>query len=158
MNLEKRRRTEGNEVAPASSGSFRASRPKPATDEVSLCGAINSGRLSAKPFRRDAELNPPEAGATNSIPRHLPLLACQAEALAKAGAQIFFQTGEGAVKGGGVLPVREIGDAIFCGLLSPNSDRDRKIHRFSYSSVSTVTSGKACGVALLPARRTAFDR
>jgi hypothetical protein len=24
--------------------------------------------------------------------------------------------------------------------------------------VSTVTSGKACGVALLPARRTAFDR
>ena len=41
------------------------------------------------------------------------MLACRAEALAKAGAQIFFQPGEGAFKGVVVLPVREIGDVIF---------------------------------------------
>jgi len=46
-------------------------------------------------------------------PFHLPMLACRAVALAKAGAQIFFQTGEGAFKGVVVLPVREIGDVIF---------------------------------------------
>ena len=32
---------------------------------------------------------------------------------ADAGAQIFFQPGEGAFKGGAVLPVREIGDVMF---------------------------------------------
>jgi hypothetical protein len=32
---------------------------------------------------------------------------------AAAGAQIFFQTGEGAFKGGVVLPVREIGEVLF---------------------------------------------
>jgi hypothetical protein len=32
---------------------------------------------------------------------------------AKAGAPIFFQPGEGAGKGGGGLPVREIGEVIF---------------------------------------------
>lgn len=41
------------------------------------------------------------------------MMACRAVALAKAGAEIFFQTGEGAFKGGVVLPVREIGDVIF---------------------------------------------
>jgi len=41
------------------------------------------------------------------------MLACRAVAFAKAGAQIFFQPGEGAGKGGGVLPVREIGEVIF---------------------------------------------
>jgi len=36
---------------------------------------------------------------------YFPMLACRAEALAKAGAQIFFQPGEGAFKGAVVLPV-----------------------------------------------------
>lgn len=35
------------------------------------------------------------------------------KSFAKAGAQIFFQAGEGAGKGVVVLPVREIGDVIF---------------------------------------------
>jgi hypothetical protein len=43
----------------------------------------------------------------------LPMLACWAGVLTKAGAQIFFQTREGAFKGVVVLPVREIGDVIF---------------------------------------------
>jgi hypothetical protein len=34
---------------------------------------------------------------------HLPMLPCRAVALGKAGAQIFFQPGEGAFQGGGVL-------------------------------------------------------
>jgi hypothetical protein len=34
---------------------------------------------------------------------HLPMLACRTVALVKAGAQIFFQPGEGAFQGGGVL-------------------------------------------------------
>ena len=38
---------------------------------------------------------------------------CRAEALAKAGAQILFQPGEGGLKGVVVLPVREIGEVIF---------------------------------------------
>jgi hypothetical protein len=52
-----------------------------------------------------------------------PMLACRAVALAKAGAQIFFQTAcraealrrrsKGAGKGGGGLPVREIGEVMF---------------------------------------------
>ena len=50
----------------------------------SLLGAINSGRTSADPIRWDAELNPPEAGATHSFRRNLPILACRAEASAKA--------------------------------------------------------------------------
>ena len=41
-------------------------------------------------------------------------------------AQIFFQTGEGAFKGVGVLPVREIGEVIFADffrqLVAPKSD------------------------------------
>jgi len=41
------------------------------------------------------------------------MLACRAEASAKAGAQIFFLPSEGTFKGIVVLPVREIGDVIF---------------------------------------------
>jgi hypothetical protein len=45
---------------------------------------------------------------------YLPILVCRAKALAKAGAQIFFQPGEGAGKdGGGGRPVREIGEVMF---------------------------------------------
>jgi hypothetical protein len=44
---------------------------------------------------------------------YLPILACRAEALAKSGAQILFQPGEGAGKGGGGRPVREIGEVMF---------------------------------------------
>jgi hypothetical protein len=44
---------------------------------------------------------------------YLPMLACRAVALAKAGPQIFFQPGEGEFKGGVVLPVREIGEVMF---------------------------------------------
>jgi hypothetical protein len=61
----------------------------------------------------------PDGAAEN----YLPMLACRAGALAKAGAQIFFQPArraevkrrrrEGAFKGGVVLPVREIGEVIF---------------------------------------------
>ncbi len=49
------------------------------------------------------------------------MLAWRAEALAKAGAQIFFQAGEGAFKGVVVLPVREIGEVIFAGFFRQNS-------------------------------------
>ena len=54
---------------------------------------------------------------------YLPMLARRAEALAKAGAQIFSQTAcraevkrrrsEGGFKSVAVLPIREIGDVIF---------------------------------------------
>ena len=46
-----------------------------------------------------------ELGAFHSEPPHVvayEIEACRAEALAKAGAQIFFQPGEGAFKGVGV--------------------------------------------------------
>ena len=62
--------------------------------------------------RRDFRLLAHDAGADVAL-AYFPTLACRAGALAKAGAQIFFQMGEGAFKGVVVLPVREIGDAFW---------------------------------------------
>jgi hypothetical protein len=57
---------------------------------------------------------------------YLPMLACRAVALAKTGAQIFFQTGEGAFKGVVVLPVREIGEVMFAFPCRAVAQRRRK--------------------------------
>ena len=57
------------------------------------------------------------AGLRHSrAPVHLPMLACRAKALAKAGPQVFFQPGEGGFKGVVVLPAGEIGDVILADL------------------------------------------
>jgi hypothetical protein len=56
-------------VAPASRGSLRASRPKPLGDTGCRHSSVLNKPLCAGAIRRDAELDPRDAGATYSIDR-----------------------------------------------------------------------------------------
>ncbi len=54
-------------VAPASRGLFRASRPKPFAKDRTDVRLVRSDCVHVAAIRRDAELNPPEAGATTNF-------------------------------------------------------------------------------------------
>jgi len=94
---------EKNEVAPASRGSFRASRPKPAMDEARLCWCNPLRSYARQPNSAGRRIEPAGGGCYPQL----------SSSLADARLQFFFQTGQGAVKGVVVLPVREIGEVIF---------------------------------------------
>lgn len=95
-------------VAPASRGSFWASRPKPAVDVVRLCSCDQLRSFARQSNSAGRRMEPAGGGCYNSFRR-----ACRAVASAKAGPLFFFQTGEGAFKSVVVLPIEKIGDVIF---------------------------------------------
>ena len=100
-------------VAPASRGSFRASRPKLTADAGCRCLADCQPFSICRGNSAGRRIEPAGGGCYPQLLSSLNDPRLPSQSFSRAGAQILFQPGEGLFKRVVVLPVRNVGDVIF---------------------------------------------